>query len=343
MRFIANCRGNLRPKSFITPADQDFSITSKITFNLIQDNTKLENTLNEMKGYPTTIYGTWNNPKWGGLQHNFEMFVPKSFFVEGNTRKYPVFLEVYGGPGYQKVQQTFKTGWTQAHLPGAYDAITVSVDGRGSAFQGDKFTFSNYRALAHTERVDQSDFMNWLLTESEWADRLDKSRVSLYGWSYGGYTTTHIIGYGGGEHGKIFTSGVAVAPLADRRFYDAMHAERYMDFTGEPDEILSPHWKNCSMIDRPILENDMEFFRDVEYHLIHGTNDDNVHFLSAARMTKELTKRGIEFDNFFYADEDHSIRSTSITQQHIYRNIIKRIVHSWGYVWNGDGEGMSRL
>ena len=52
------------------------------------------------------------------------------------------------------------------------------------------------------------------------------------------------------------------------------------------------------MIDRPILENDMEFFRNTEYHLIHGTNDDNVHFLSAARMTKELTKRGIEFDNF---------------------------------------------
>ena len=145
MRFIANCRGNLRPKSFITPADQDFSITGKISFNLIQDNTKLQNTLDEMKGYPTTIYGTWENPKWGGLKHNFEMFVPKSFFIEGNERKYPVFLEVYGGPGYQKVQQTFKTGWTQAHLPGAYDAITVSVDGRGSAFQGDKFTFSNYR------------------------------------------------------------------------------------------------------------------------------------------------------------------------------------------------------
>ena len=158
MRFIANCRGNLRPKSFITPPDQDFSISSKITFDLIQDNTKLETALNEMKGYPTTIYGTWNNPKWGGLQHNFEMFVPKSFFIEGNPRKYPVFLEVnaaqasldnllqvYGGPGYQKVQQTFKTGWTQAHFPGAYDAITVSIDGRGSAFQGDKFTFSNYR------------------------------------------------------------------------------------------------------------------------------------------------------------------------------------------------------
>ena len=55
------------------------------------------------------------------------------------------------------------------------------------------------------------------------------------------------------------------------------------------------------MIDRPILENDMEFFRDTEYHLIHGTNDDNVHFLFAARMTKELTKRGIEFDNFVKA------------------------------------------
>ena len=94
----------------------------------------------------------------------------------------------------------------------------------------------------------------------------------------------------------------------------------------------------------------MEGFTKAEYHLIHGTNDDNVHFQSAAQMEKALVAHGIDFDNFvsqiiifllnfrlfqFYADEDHSVRSTPTVQQHNYRNIITRIIQSWGYQWNG--------
>jgi dipeptidyl aminopeptidase/acylaminoacyl peptidase len=73
--------------------------------------------------------------------------------------------------------------------------------------------------------------------------------------------------------------------------------------------------------------------------LIHGSNDDNVHFLSAAQMEKALVSEGIDFDNMFYADEDHSIRSTPTVQQHIYKQIMIRILDSWGYIWNGEGEG----
>jgi hypothetical protein len=340
MRFFANCRGDKRPQTHLSKKDQDFS--EAIEYDLVEDNEALQATLDQMTGYPTVKRGKWSNPKWGGIEHNYEIFLPKSF-SETSDRKYPVFLEVYAGPEFQKVQQTFKTGWAQVHMPAAYDCIVVSVDGRGSAFQGDEFMFANYKALGQTERVDQTDFAVWLANESQYAGRIDKSRMSVYGWSYGGYTTTMIVGYGGGEHGRVFTSGVAVAPLADWRFYDAMYAERYMDYTGETDEILLPHWKNASMIERPILENDMKHFDGGNYHLIHGTNDDNVQFLSAARMQKALVSRGIDFDNFFYADEDHSIRSTTTVNKHIYKNIITRIIKSWGYVWNGDGEGATRL
>jgi len=340
MRFFANCRGNKRPQTYLSAKTQDFNNT--IEYELVEDNEALQATLDEMKGYPTVRRGKWNNPKWGGIEHNYEIFLPKSY-SESSDRKYPVFLEVYAGPEFQKVQQTFKTGWAQVHMPAAYDCIVVSVDGRGSAFQGDEFMFANYKALGQTERVDQTDFAVWLANNSSYAPRIDKTRMSVYGWSYGGYTTTMIVGYGGGEHGRVFTSGVAVAPLADWRFYDAMYAERYMDYTGVTDEILQPHWKNASMIERPILENDMEHFNGGNYHLIHGTNDDNVQFLSAARMQKALVSRGIDFDNFFYADEDHSIRSTTTVNKHIYKNIITRIIKSWGYVWNGDGEGATRL
>ena len=102
----------------------------------------------------------------------------------------------------------------------------MSVDGRGSAFQGDLYMFANYRALGQTERIDQTEFVRWFISESKYKSIVDKTRVAVYGWSYGGYTTTNIIGYGGGELGKVFTVGVSVAPLADWRFYDAMYSER---------------------------------------------------------------------------------------------------------------------
>ena len=180
-----------------------------------------------------------------------------------------------------------------------YLPTLVSVDGRGSAFQGDKFMFANYMALSQTERVDQTEFIRWFINNSAYASVVDKTRVSVYGWSYGGYTTTNIIGYGGGDRGLVFTSGVAVAPLADWRFYDAMYAERYMGFTGETNELINdPHWKNSSMIERNYNENKFANFGKAEYHLIHGTNDDNVHFLSAVQMEKGLVSQGIDFDNF---------------------------------------------
>ena len=135
-----------------------------------------------------------------------------------------------------------------------------------------------------------------------------------------------------------------------------------MGFNGEKDTILEPHWVNASMIERNMNENQMANFGKAEYHLIHGNNDDNVHFLSAAQMEKALVSQGIDFENFvsitafvallsscmfflflyntyfkFYADEDHSIRSTKTVNKHVYRNIITRIIESWGYKWNGDG------
>ena len=83
------------------------------------------------------------------------------------------------------------------------------MDGRGQAYQGDAFLFSMYKAIGHTEREDQTDFVRWFANEGPYADLIDNSRISVFGWSYGGFTTTHIIGYGGGYEGKVFASGVA--------------------------------------------------------------------------------------------------------------------------------------
>ena len=91
-------------------------------------------------------HGVWFNEVYQ-TYHNYEVWAPHDFNFDSKDKKYPVLLEVYAGPEFQKVQATFKRSWPQVHLPAAYDCLTVSMDGRGSAFQGDKFTFANYRAL----------------------------------------------------------------------------------------------------------------------------------------------------------------------------------------------------
>jgi len=290
-REVLRCSGPEYPQSYSRKVGGDWV--------LMEDNRELKaNHDKEALARSKRVLGVWFNEDLG-TYHNYEMFVPMDFDENSLTKKYPVFMEVYAGPEFQKISGSWKGSWPQVHLPGAYDCITLSVDGRGSAFQGDHFMFANYMALSQTERVDQTEFVRWFLNKGPVASVVDKTRVSVYGWSYGGYTTTNIIGYGGGERGQVFTSGVAVAPLADWRFYDAMYAERYMGFTGVENELINdPHWANSSMIERNYIENKFAKFAEAEFHLIHGTNDDNVHFLSAVQMEKGLVSEGIDFDNF---------------------------------------------
>ena len=73
---------------------------------------------------------------------------------------------------------------------------------------------------------------------------------------------------------------------------------RYMDYRGVPGEIGEPHWFNSSMYDHMMAVNEMKYFRNATYTVIHGMNDDNVHFLNSARMEKALVSVGIDFKTF---------------------------------------------
>ena len=156
MVFIANCRGSniggyKVPRAYRTKQNQDFSLS--LEWELLEANKPLEARL-ATKSLTSVDFSTWQNAKFG-VSQNYEVYRPANFDSSGK-KKYALFLEVYAGPEFQKVQETYKSGWAQVHFPSAYDCITVSVDGRGSAFQGDRFMFANYKALGQTEPVDQT-------------------------------------------------------------------------------------------------------------------------------------------------------------------------------------------
>ena len=112
---------------------------------------------------------------------------------------------------------------------------------------------------------------------------IDSSRVGIWGWSFGGYATTHTLLY----PGTVFTTGVAVAPLVSRFNYDSMHTERFMDLPDNNQE----NYDKCSLLYQNISQ-----MHDKQYTIISGTMDDNVHFQNAAQISKALFKENVQFN-----------------------------------------------
>merc|ERR1719500_27141 len=169
---------------------------------------------------------------------------------------------------------------------------------------------ATYKKIGQFEREDVSNFAAYLMRQYP---ALDSSRVGIWGWSFGGYATTHTLLY----PGTVFTTGVAVAPLVSRFNYDSMHTERFM-------AMPSDNWDNylkCSLLEQNITQ-----MHNKQYTIIAGTMDDNVHFQNAAQITKAFIKNGIDIDAQFYADEGHSINYSGMNNRHIYRTITRRFI-----------------
>ena len=124
--------------------------------------------------------------------------------------------------------------------------------------------------------------------------------------------TSHVLGY----QDNTWSCGVAVAPVADFRFYDSIYTERYMQDTVSNQEGYE---KSNAM---GSLDPKKHFGK---YTVIHGTGDDNVHFQNSAVMTKEIIKQGFEFNAYFYADEQHGINSDSHQHNHVYSLIWRKL------------------
>ena len=112
---------------------------------------------------------------------------------------------------------------------------------------------------------------------------IDPSRVGIWGWSFGGYATTHTLLY----PETVFTTGVAVAPLVSRYNYDSMHTERFMALPKDNQE----NYDKCSLLNQTLSN-----MHDKQYTIISGTMDDNVHFQNAAQISKALFKENVQFN-----------------------------------------------
>jgi len=238
-----------------------------------------------------------------GTQLNGWMVKPRDFSA---NKKYPVLMYQYSGPGSQQVHNSFGNGfvgglmWEQHLAEKGY--IVVCVDGRGTGGRGAEFQKCTYLKLGDLESKDQVETALYLSS----LPYVDKSKIAIWGWSFGGFNTLMSLCEGRG----VFNCGVAVAPVTDWRFYDTVYTERYMR---TPQENGSGY--DCSPLHRyQKMQGDVL--------IIHGLADDNVHFQNTAELTEALTQADIPFDMATYTNRNYSIYGGK-TRLHLVRRMEK--------------------
>ena len=237
-----------------------------------------------------------------GIELEGWMMKPADFDA---SRKYPVVMFQYSGPGSQQVTDSWNIG--SMGQGGLFDSylcqegfIVVCVDGRGTGARGAEFEKCTYLHLGNLEAKDQVETALWLGRQSY----VDKDRIGIWGWSYGGFCTLMSMS----EGRPVFRAGVAVAPPTSYRFYDSVYTERYM---------RTPKENSDGYADNAITRAD-------KLHgallLCHGVADDNVHPQNTYEYTEALVQADKDFKMNLYTNRNHSIYGGN-TRNHLLRQI----------------------
>ena len=260
---------------------------------MLKDNSNLKNILSE---YALSQKEFFNFKTTEGIDLNGWMMKPHNF---DETKQYPVFMYLYGGPGSQQVTDSWGGSnflWYQMLTQQGY--IVACVDNRGTGGRGSEFKKCTYQQLGKLETEDQIEANRYLAK----LPYVDGSRIGIFGWSYGGYMSSLCLLKGADE----FKMAIAVAPVTNWRYYDSIYTERYMR---TPQENASGYDDNS-----PI--NHVEKLKG-KYLLIHGSADDNVHYQNTMEMTNALVNANKQFDLFIYPNKNHGIYG-GYTRLHLF-------------------------
>ena len=232
------------------------------------------------------------------------MVKPKNFDPQ---KKYPVVMYQYGGPGSQQVKNAWSIGMSgQGAILEQYlcqqGYICVCVDNRGTGGRGAEFEKCTYLRLGELEARDQVETALWLGQQSY----VDKDRIAIWGWSYGGWNTLMSLS----EGRRVFCCGVAIAPPTCWRFYDTIYTERFMR---TPKENASGYDEVCPIARASQLSGALL--------LVHGLADDNVHYQNSAVYMDALVQADKDFRQLVYTNRNHSIFGGN-TRNHLFRQCV---------------------
>lgn len=230
----------------------------------------------------------------GVTQLDGYMLKPRGF---DPSRQYPVLVYQYSGPRAPSVTNSWGTNvWHQ--MLTQKGIVVAVIDTRGTGYRGEQFTKQTYKQLGKLELEDLlagGKFLGSL-------DYIDDSRLAIWGWSFGGYTTSLAMTKGAG----VYQVGIAGAPVTNWRYYDNIYTERFLQ---RPQDNAAGYDDNSPTAYANKLQGD--------FLLIHGTGDDNVHVQNSVALEEALINAGKQFRSHFYPDQAHGFRGGKVNL-HLY-------------------------
>ena len=266
------------------PPDYEICDNKGAIIQNLEDNHALKDTL---KNYDLSRVSFFDFPLEDGIRLNGWIIKPAHF---DSTKKYPVMIFAYGGPNSQEVLDEWKgNDFLQYEYWAQHGYIVACVDNRGTGARGEEFRKITYLQLGKYETEDQIAAAKYLGSLS-FADR---TRIGFFGWSYGGFMALNCF-----EQGQdVFKTVVAVGPVTDWRFYDSIYTERYM----QTEKTNKTGYDDNS----PLLHADMIH---KNFLLVHGLDDDNVHYQNSAMLMDALYQNNVPFTQLTFPNKNHSIR-----------------------------------
>ncbi len=298
--YFINTFNNTETPSVYTLNDA----TSGKVVREIKDNSGLKD---QLKGYNISAkeFSTINV---NGEDLNMYMIKPKNF---DPSKKYPLFMYQYSGPGSQNVSNSWNGANDYWHQMLAQEGFIIAcVDGRGTGLKGRDFKKMTQNELGKYEVEDQIAAAKKLGA----MPFIDADRIGIWGWSYGGFMSSNCLFQGA----DTFAMAIAVAPVTSWRFYDTIYTERYMS---TPQLNASGYDNNSPMSHVDKLKGD--------YLLVHGSADDNVHVQNTTRLVEALVQADKQFDWAIYPDKNHGIYGGN-TRLHLYKKMTNFIKESLG-------------
>lgn len=288
MKYFMNRHTSLNTPTVITLNDN----TGKTLATLVT-NGKLQQTL---AGYNVPQKEFFSFQTASGVTLNGWMMKPAGFSA---SKKYPVLMSQYSGPGSQQVLDRFEISWETYMASQGY--VVVCADGRGTGGRGAEFEKCTYLNLGVKEAEDQVETALYMGNQPY----VDKNRIGIWGWSFGGYMTIMSMS----EGNPVFKAGAAVAAVTDWNYYDTIYGERFMRTPGEN----ADGYKASSAFTRAGKLNGTLL-------LVHGMADDNVHFQNCAEYAERLVQLGKQFDMQIYTNRNHGIFGGN-TRLHLYTKL----------------------
>ncbi len=208
-----------------------------------------------------------------------------------SSRQFPVWCRVYGGPDYPMLTNR----WAKSHrlfdeVLAAQGIVVVRIDPRSAGAGGIRNAWQAYRQLGRIELRDLEDAVGWLKSQS-W---VDGNRIGIEGHSYGGFLAAYAL-----THSRLFSAGIAGAPVTDWRNYDTIYTERYMDTPA-----ANPEGYDASSVVKAAGNLHGRLL------LMHGLLDDNVHAQHSIRLAAALQKANQQFEIMIYPRARHGIFGT---------------------------------